>query len=131
VKELILKREYRPYITLGSLLLPNGDSLKTLERAWINNEPNISCIPEGEYLCKWMEASASGKYKRVWHLQDVEGRSAILIHAGNLVRHTKGCILVGKHHGRIKGHDAVLSSKPALNKLRRVFEGSDFKLKIG
>ena len=130
MKELILTREYRPYVTLGSLLLPNGNSLKTLERPWINNEKYVSCIPEGKYLCKWLERSASGKYKRVWHLQDVKGRDGVLIHTGNFVRHTTGCILIGKKHGNLKGKDALLSSKPALNTLRLAFESDDFQLTI-
>ena len=128
--DLLLKRTYRPYVTFGELFLPNGVSVKTLERPWINNAPNVSCIPEGKYQVEWLERSASGKYKRCWHVTGVEGRFGILIHAGNIVSHTTGCILVGSMHGTLGGRAAVLRSKPALNKLRRELEGKDFRLII-
>lgn len=117
-------------MTLGELVLPNGVAVKTLERPWINNASNISCIPEGKYQVEWLERSASGKFKRCWHVTGVEGRFGILIHAGNIVRNTTGCILVGVTHGLLGGQAAVLRSKPALNKLRRELEGEAFTLII-
>jgi len=127
---LTLSRTYRPYITLGTLSLPSGKTLKTLERPWLNNQTNISCIPEGTYECTWLESSGSGKYVQVWHLQDVEGRTEILFHAGNLVRDTLGCILVGLKHGHLGGEDAVLSSLKALKAMRSELEAKAFTLII-
>ena len=131
MKAVILHRSYRPYCTLGSFRLPSGVILSTIERPWLNNRPNVSCIPPGEYLCKWIERSASGKYKRCWHVVGVDGRSGILWHSGNLVRHSLGCILPGLRHGQLKGREAVLSSKPALNRMRRELGGESFRLVVG
>ena len=123
-----LLREYKTDCTLGTLILPSGLVLKTIERPWLNNRANISCYPEGVYLVKYLPCSGSGKYKRVWHVQNVQGRSGILFHNGNLVRHSKGCTLVGRKHGTLGGQPAVLSSASGLNAMRRELEGKDFIL---
>ncbi len=127
---VVLTREYFPDRTEGNIILPDGETIYTLERPWLNNKANKSCIPAGVYKAQWLERSGSGKYKRVWHLQDVPGRSGILIHSGNLVRHTLGCILPGMKFGTIENSPAVLSSGTALSRLRNSFEGSDFLLII-
>lgn len=123
-----LLREYRPDCTLGTVLLPSGKVIKSIERPWLNNRANISCYPEGVYLAKWIDRSASGKYKRVWHIQNVPKRSGILWHVGNLVRHSRGCTLPGLRHGKLKGLPAVLASGSGLNAMRRELEGQNFLL---
>lgn len=125
-----IHREYRINCTLGTLLMPNGKILKTMERPWLCNLRNRSCIPEGEYLCRWLPRSASGKYKRVWIVEGVTGRSGVLFHVGNLVRNTRGCILPGLRHGHLNGFDAVLASGSGLSAMRRQLSGSNFKLII-
>lgn len=127
---VILLREYRPNSTLGTFVLPSGLSLSSIERPWLNNASNVSCIPEGQYLAKWLARSGSGRYRRVWHVQNVPGRTGILIHVGNLVRHSLGCILPGLRRGTLGGSSAVLSSGAALNRMRRELEGQDFILVI-
>lgn len=127
-KVVTLLREYKKNCTLGTLILPSGLVLKTIERPWLNNRANISCYPEGAYLVKYLPRSGSGKYKRVWHVQNVPKRSGILFHNGNLVRHSKGCTLVGRKHGALSGQPAVLSSASGLNAMRRELEGKDFIL---
>lgn len=123
-----LLREYKKDCTLGTLMLPSGLILKALERPWLNNKANVSCYPEGVYYVKYLPRSGSGKYKRVWHIQNVQGRSGILFHNGNLVRHSKGCTLVGRRHGTLNGESAVLSSASGLNAMRRELHGKDFIL---
>jgi hypothetical protein len=77
-----------------------------------------------------MESSGSGKYRRVWHLQDVEGRTEILFHAGNLISDSLGCILMGMSHGYLAGKEAVLSSRVALNTMRKKIGENSFTLVI-
>lgn len=125
---VILDRIYRPDCTLGTATLPSGVQIKTIERPWVGNKANVSCYPPGEYLVKWLERSASGKYKRCWHVQDVPGRLGILWHKGNLVRHSRGCTLPGKRHGMLEGRPAVLSSAAGMSVMRNELEGRDFKL---
>ncbi len=127
---VVLLRDYKPTHTKGVVILPSGKILKSLERAWLNNRSNISCYPEGVYLAKWIDRSSSGKYKRVWHIQAVPSRTGILWHAGNLIRHTKGCTLPGLKHGRLNGLPAVLSSGAGLNAMRRELGGQNFILVV-
>ena len=123
-----LLRDYRPDAAMGTVILPSGKVIKSIERPWLNNKANISCYPEGVYLAKWIDRSASGKYKRCWHVQNVPKRSGILWHVGNLVRHSRGCTLPGMRHGVLKWLPAVLSSGAGLNLMRRELEGQDFIL---
>ena len=123
----ILTREYRLHCTLGELLV--GDlTIQTLERPWLNNEPFRSCIPEGTYICEFLECSGSGKYRGVWHVKDVMCRTEILFHAGNIVTDSVGCILVGLTSGYFGGKEAVLSSRKALDKMREHIGKNSFTL---
>ena len=68
----------------------------TLENPWLDNQRNISCIPEGEYKVRLRLAreSASRDYLHLL-VQDVPNRDWILFHRGNTAKDTRGCILVG------------------------------------
>ena len=123
-----LHRDYKSSCALGVATLPSGKQIKTLERPWLDNRPNVSCYPPGIYLAKWIDRSGSGKYKRTWHVQNVPGRSGILWHSGNLVSHSLGCTLTGLKHGRLSGQEAVLSSRAGLNAMRKELSGQDFIL---
>lgn len=124
-----LFRQYYTSHTFG-ILVAGVEVFHTLERPWLSNRSNVSCIPAGEYACKYLPKSTSGKYRKVWWLQDVEDRSGILIHNGNLVDHTKGCILVGERKGILGGKAAVLASRTAMRKLLDVIGEQGFSLKI-
>jgi hypothetical protein len=65
----------------------------TLELPDKNNQRKISCIQKGTYKVVTRE---SEKYGDHFYLKDVPGRDYILIHSGNYVSHTEGCILVGR-----------------------------------
>lgn len=64
----------------------------TLELPWRSNDKNISCIPEGSYA---VIKASSPRFGECFYFRDVPARSGILIHAGNSVADTRGCILVG------------------------------------
>ena len=74
-----------------------GSTVYTCERPWLNNLPNVSCIPLGEYECKPRRYNKGG-YDAV-EICDVEARTHILIHRGNVARHVQGCVLVGTRIG--------------------------------
>lgn len=127
MQKVKLKREIiSNKAVLGSLELESKEIAKTLENPWLNNEPFISCIPVGEYIVK---TYSSNKYPNVWELQDVEGRSYILIHSGNVEEHTQGCILVGRKWGFLGENIAVLDSRNTLGKLRSILD-DEFLLNI-
>lgn len=129
MKVLYLAREAYKTHTYGTLICEN-EILHTIERPWRQNSSNISCIPSGLYTVRFMKRSASGKYRDVWHLQAVPGRSGILIHNGNLARHSRGCLILGSKKGNLGGMPAVLASRPALRKMKRLVGVEPFQLQI-
>jgi len=112
------------------LVFSTGDIFYTMERPWLNNQSNISCIPSGSYKCNYLARSGSGKYKKVWHLQAVPDRTGVLIHQGNFKEHSKGCIIIGSKLGTLGGRPAVLGSKNALRDLNKLLKGQGFNLTI-
>jgi hypothetical protein len=64
----------------------------TLELPWLNNQPNVSCIPPNKYHYVMRESPSLGT---VIHILDVQGRTWIYIHKGNFTSQIQGCILVG------------------------------------
>lgn len=112
--------------TFGVLLKNNIPLCVTLEDPWNDNKKNISCIPNGTYKAFSYNGT---KYKNVWILDNVEDRYAILIHQGNTIQDTRGCILVGQRYGELDDKPAVLGSRLALNSLRKILP-SHFDIKI-
>lgn len=102
--------------TLGVMTINGQFYCLTLERPWLDNMRQLSCIPAGTYRCV---PYSSKKYKDVWEVTGVIGRSKILIHAGNKVDDTMGCILVG--YDASKAHENYIgNSTAALNGLRKI-----------
>jgi len=65
---------------------------KTLELEYKHNKTRISCIPTGEYK---VEKRWSSNHLDHFIVKNVPNRSYILIHVGNFIHETSGCILVG------------------------------------
>lgn len=85
---LDLVRDYLPDRTEGTLYLPDGSLLRTLERPDLDNQPNVSCIPEGVYI---IDRDYTGKH-RYYRFREVPGRTDIEIHEASRVYHLQGCI---------------------------------------
>lgn len=100
----------------------------TMELPWVHNEPNISCIPAGMYIC---ERTNSPKYGETFEVKDVLGRTYILFHWGNFNDNTKGCILLGEQFDFLNGEFAILTSKGAFKQFMDTLEGVDeFRLDL-
>ena len=118
-------------VTFGSfkILTIDHPPIYTLELPWLNNQQNVSCIPEGAYKCV---PYSSERYKDVYHLRSVPGRARILIHIGNYPHDTEGCILPGingfKYIG--KDHPMVSKSADALKLIRQIVEDREFSLTV-
>ena len=114
--------------TFGVLIKDNTPFAVTLERPWLDNQPNISCIPLGNYQCKRL---VSPKFGRTYEVIGVSGREHILFHAGNTEKDTHGCILIAEEYGQINGKGAVLDSKKGFNEFLSIVQGLDeFQLNI-
>jgi len=125
----LIRTSYNDDCTRGVLIV-GDDVFYTLELPWKNNERNVSCIPVGTYKAIHLPRSHSGKYHNVYHVQQVAGRSGILIHAGNTTTDTDGCILIGINKGHLYGKPAVLQSKNAMVALNDLLDQSDTVLEV-
>ncbi len=122
MNKLTLIRSYLENRTPG-IMVADGLCLATLERPWCDNQSNISCIPEGSYICS---RDKSGKFQ-YYKVNDVEGRSSIEMHAGNSPSDSQGCILVGLDHTQTYG---LSRSKDGLAELLQYIGDNDFLLVI-
>lgn len=118
---VIIKRNYFEEQTEGMLEIYNDKECiyhcKVLERPWKNNQRNISCIPEGKYEIKKEIQPKRGKVLRIKNVPDRDG---ILMHKGNYVSHSKGCLLPGlelEHDINNDGLKDVTQSTVAMNEI--------------
>jgi hypothetical protein len=102
-----------------------GQMFRNGHQFCVTCEP-VEPIPAGTYLCVQHNGP---KFQNVWELQGVPGYTAILIHNGNTIRDTDGCLLVGNTYGRVGDVPAVMNSRATLDTLRATLPGT-FKLEI-
>lgn len=109
----------------------------TGELPWRNNKVGISCIPVGIYVCKWQFSPHLNR--KAYHLQNVWGRSEIMIHSANTMGDTakgyaaevNGCIALGKIIGPFNGGQrGLLKSRDAVAAFESYLGGEDFTLEI-
>lgn len=124
----IKRNEHLDKATRGILTIEgiNHDPIYTLENPKRDTTKD-SRIPSGTYEC--MPYSGT-KYKDVYMVKDVPGRTAILFHWGNKEIHTDGCILVGNKLGTLDGEPAILESKVCFERFRQLIGKENFKLII-
>ena len=126
---LYLLRDYKhSEATLGRLFYPYTNlHFHTLELPWRENEPRVSCIPEGIYICE-MGRYNKGGYD-AYELKNVPDRTHIKIHKGNYPQDVLGCILLGM--SRDIERPAVWSSGHAYTSFMEQMKGiTRFKLHI-
>lgn len=109
--------------TYGRLEIPGVPARVTVEPPWRANAPWVSCIPPGRYLLAEHRWTKSGEL--VPMLEDVPGRTFILIHPAAWAEDLAGCIAPGttwttreEHRGRstlgVAGSDGVVLEVLAL-----------------
>lgn len=114
--------------TFGVVVFENIPFCVSLEREWLNNKPNKSCIPAGEYACVRTD---SPRFGDTFMVINVPGRSHILFHKGNLDDDSKGCILLGEEFGTIGKSDGIRNSKGGFNEFMSILSDDDeFRLVI-
>ena len=120
--ELTLNRaSFDSESTQGSLFIDGVFQCYTLELPNVDGKPG-SCIPQGRYRVvlapspKFManpDPFVQQYANQMPHLEDIPGRSLIMIHWGNDPTETEGCILVGQN----ESIDEVESSRAAFSDL--------------
>lgn len=127
--DLALRRIATPRQTLGvlSVVATEGSTrweqaqYATSELMWAHNDRHVSCIPPGwgeTAVYKWKRHDSPTHGECIW-IPDVPGRSEILIHAGNFLSDTEGCVLVGQEFSDLNGDGItdVARSRDALEEL--------------
>ena len=140
LKRLILLRE-KPEVDRTQGVLHWGSRFVAFTMEPGTADTDAPRVAPGWYMCEphgWDPGSAV-RYKETYALvgHDVShypeagvARSAILIHAGNVDDHTRGCILLGLRRGELSGEPAVLDSKAALEALRDLVGKNSFGLSV-
>lgn len=99
----------------------------TLERPWLNNAPNVSCIAPGTYKAKRVQSPHFGETFEVV----VDGRSHILFHTGNWMTDSKGCIIIGYAYCVKNNQQALDMSGVAFDRFMGMLKGvNEFTLKV-
>jgi hypothetical protein len=120
--ELIRLEEDHRFGTIGVLKVNKKVFCFTLEPPDKLNASNISSIPAQQYMCK---RYSSPKYPDTFQVKNVPGRTSVLIHAGNKVDDTAGCILLGDRVDKLGAYDrAILNSG---NTFRKFMKKMDFE----
>ncbi len=148
MRTIILQREHSSDV--GTFGHAHADDalleFVTLELPWrdLNHDglgdPQKSCITPGEYTCVWHQSPSKGW---VYHVQNVVGRSHILIHAANWAGDVDkgwhsdllGCIAPGTLRTNFenpegKVQEGIANSKLALRHLHEWGASEPFVLKI-
>jgi len=92
--------------TQGLIFIDGKFAGCTLENPDMGNQPSISCIPTGVYrlglrtVGGWNQKAANHSrigpnHEGMIEVQDVPGRTYILMHWGNEPKNTEGCVLIG------------------------------------
>lgn len=117
MQKVEISRIYQKDCTIGIL---NYSDFRccTLELPWLDNQKNVSCIPEGFYQCKKM---ASAKLGHCIAILNVVNRNFIRLHKGNYTSQIEGCILVGDSIRDIN-HDGVLDVTNSIKTLNTLLE---------
>jgi hypothetical protein len=128
--DITIKRFSHTSQATYGVFLKNGNVpfILSLELPWLNNQPRVSCIPAGRYLCK---PYSSAKFPKGFSVESVTGRSAILIHPANVAqRDLLGCIATGTSFDDFGAVGGVGGSVAALNELIAVTGNKEFWLNI-
>jgi len=114
--------------TFGVMLDEGIPFCLTIERPWLNNLREVSCIPTGIYICKRVN---SPKFGNTFEVTNVFGRSEILFHKGNIMDDSHGCIILGEQYELLNGKPAVIASGKAFEEfLSKTKDVNEFVLGV-
>tara|TARA_R110000823_G_scaffold244956_1_gene369168 strand:- start:793 stop:1218 length:426 start_codon:yes stop_codon:yes gene_type:complete len=119
--ELELTRfNYSSLETVGRLT-GSGAVFWTIENPWLDNEVNVSCIPEGFYYLERYDSPTHGD--GTWQFINVPARTFCQIHVANYASDVSGCIGLGLQV--MAGLVGVASSRDALQSFSELTEQYD------
>lgn len=127
MKTLTLSRPLSKRGATYGFLYGKGVLFSSMEREWLNNMENISCIPEGRYVVK-RDYSGQQKFYKVTNVED---RTLIEFHPANKPQELKGCIALGSGF-QYKNNEpnGLTGSRDACNALVSIMGDDDWILHI-
>jgi hypothetical protein len=128
MKQAVLERfAHTPMGVFGELTI-DGVTCYTVERPWLDNKPNESCIPEGVYSLE-LGMYNNGGYP-AYEIMNVPDRSLIKMHIANNMNDVVGCVGFGSKLGFYEGLWSVLGSRGAMNGFMKAMDGEDGQIII-
>lgn len=117
--------------TRGRLVIKNGAnvfSCDTLELPWLNNQHDISCVPQGTYTCNLQPFHNTKMYQ----LSPTAPRTGIFIHPANFKTDILGCIALGDSFSDINkdGQLDVINSVHTVTAMMTFLNNNPFTLQI-
>jgi hypothetical protein len=130
--------------TFGLLQTPNH-SLFTGELPWRDNKTDLSCIPDGSYVCRWLYSPHHNR--NIYHVLNVPNRGDVEIHSGNYCGDVErgyrsdvlGCIILGQGRDAVNVDDKIhpafvqeiiSESRKAIQEFENEMATQDFKLTV-
>ena len=126
---------YTPWGVFGRLVYGDFRAF-TVERPWLDNKAQVSCIPDGEYQLQWYD---SPKFGPTWAVigdtvslfpEPGKARASVLIHPANTMDDLMGCIGLGSTLGTVNGKWGVLNSRGTVETFRSITKGKNLTLVI-
>lgn len=121
--------------TFGTIELPSGLTLFTVERPWLGNKPFVSCVPTGQYGLKRRRSPkvkmiTDGRWETGFEITNVHGRSLVMLHPANWPDELNGCVGVGMAYGILNGRLGVERSQDAFDLLMMNLQDDFYTLTI-
>jgi len=82
-------------------------------------------IPDGKYRCVLRERTTRKYPDRRYEIMHVKNRTNILIHKGNTLVDTTGCVLLGKSIGKMGSVSAVFKSGDTIDLFMGIMNGEE------
>lgn len=114
----------------------NGLELVSAELPWRQNQPDVSCIPEGTYEARWCFSPRLQQYSYL--LRDVPAREGIRIHAANFAgdrsmrfrSQLNGCIALGRQIKFVDRQQSLIDSSSAVREFDSRLKAEPFMMEI-
>lgn len=115
---------------VGDLYLDDsGVFCHSMELPWKNNEPDISCLPLGDYVCIVTHSPAFNK-ELYLIIEPFEHRAGFRIHAANRLRELRGCVAFGENFTEVDNSVFLQTSAKWVKAVMEHFKNEPFLLQI-